>query len=198
MAGGYDAIPTHFRLRLLQPVPHAHLAAHLRRSGEVLLRLLPFACVSGELAKAEVAAGDEGAHAARLGERKRLAVVDLAALGIEPVGMGCDVTEQVLRMGGEPGVTLRDFEPAVAEASRLVEPVEPQTCATQRVVAPGAMEGDSPRRLTLEELLAFPEPIQRLASLTELRQCPGGGGDRPGKVEDEVPCPGNRHQAFNP
>jgi hypothetical protein len=67
------------------------------------LRLPPFACVSGELAEAEVAAGDEGAHAAWLGERQRLAVVGLAALGIEPVGMGCDVAKQVQRMGAEPG-----------------------------------------------------------------------------------------------
>ena len=29
---------------------------------------------------------------------------------------------------------------------------------------------DSPRRLTLEELLALPEPGQRLARLAELRQ----------------------------
>ena len=60
------------------------------------------------------------------------------------------------------------------------------------------MDDDSPRRLTLEELLAFPEPVQRLARLAELRQCPGGGGDRPGKVEDEVPCPGHRDPALNP
>jgi hypothetical protein len=88
---------THLRLRLHQPEPHAHLAAHRRRGGEVLLRLLPFACLSEEFAEAKVAAGDEGAHAARLGERQRLAVVGLATLGIEPVGMGCDVAKQVQR-----------------------------------------------------------------------------------------------------
>jgi hypothetical protein len=42
-----------------------------------------------------VAVGDERAHAAGLGERQRLMVVGLAALGIEPVGMGGDVAEQV-------------------------------------------------------------------------------------------------------
>ena len=52
-----------------------------------------------------MAVGDEGTHAARLGERQRLAVVGLAALGIEPVGMGRDVAEQVQRMGREPGLT---------------------------------------------------------------------------------------------
>ena len=50
-----------------------------------------------------MAVGDEGAHAPRLGERQRLAVVGFAALGIEPVGMGRDVAEQVQRMGREPG-----------------------------------------------------------------------------------------------
>jgi len=42
-----------------------------------------------------VAVGDERAHAERLGEPERLAVVGVAALGIEPVGMGRDVAEQV-------------------------------------------------------------------------------------------------------
>ena len=42
-----------------------------------------------------MAVRDERAHAARLGERQRLAVEGLAALGIEPVGMGRDVAEQV-------------------------------------------------------------------------------------------------------
>ena len=49
--------------------------------------------------------GDQRAHAARLGERQRLAIVSLAALGVEPVGMGRDVAEQMQRMGGEPGLT---------------------------------------------------------------------------------------------
>ena len=89
------------------------------------MRLPPFACVSGELAEAEVAAGDQRAHAAWLGEGQRLAVVGLATLGIEPVGMGCDVAKQVQRMGGKPGVTLRGFDPAVAQTLRLVEPVQP-------------------------------------------------------------------------
>ena len=80
--------------------------------------------------------GDEGPHAARLGERQRLAVVGLAALGIEPVGMGRDVAEQVQGMGRVPGVRRRKFDRAVAQAPRLVEPAEQQTGATQRVVVP--------------------------------------------------------------
>ena len=51
---------------------------------------------------------------------------------------------------------------------------------------------DAPRRLTLEELLALPESGQRLACLADLREDPGGGGDRVGKVEDDVPRPVRR------
>ena len=46
---------------------------------------------------------------------------------------------------------------------------------------------ESPRRLTLEELLALPEPGQRLARLAELRQDPGGGGDRVGRLRTTFP-----------
>src|SRR6266849_8902295 len=95
------------QLRLLQPEPHVHFAVHRRRGGEVLSGLLALARAPVELAEAEVTMGDERAHAARLGERQRLAVVGLAALGIEPVGMGRDVAEQVQRMGYESGVARR-------------------------------------------------------------------------------------------
>ena len=44
--------------------------------------------------------GDERAHAELVGERQCLAVVGLATLGIEPVGMGRDVAEQVQRARG--------------------------------------------------------------------------------------------------
>ena len=53
----------HLRLGLLQPEPHVHLAVHRRRGGEVLLGLLALARAPVELAEAEVAVGDEGAHA---------------------------------------------------------------------------------------------------------------------------------------
>ncbi len=78
--------------------------------------------------------GDEGAHSARLGERQRLTVVSLAALRVEPVGMGRDVAEQVQRMGRESELTWRGFDRAVAQTLRLVEPAKQQTGATQRVV----------------------------------------------------------------
>src|SRR5437899_7720207 len=51
------------RFCLLQPETHVHLAVHRRRGGEVLVGLFPLAPVPIELAEAEVAVGDEGAHA---------------------------------------------------------------------------------------------------------------------------------------
>src|SRR5262250_3001149 len=121
----------HLRLRLLQPVRHVHLAVHRCRGGEVLLCFVALARASIELAQAEVAVGDEGAHAARLGEGQRLAVVGLAALGIEPVGVGRDVTEQVERVGRGPGLTGRGRHRAVAQALRVVETAEHQRGSTQ-------------------------------------------------------------------
>ena len=113
-----------------------------------------------------MAVGDERAHAARLGEGQRLAIVGLAAVGVEPVGMGRDVAEQMQRMGCEPGVIRRELDSAIAQAPRLVEPAEQQTSATQRVVGPGGMADNSPRRLPLHELLAAarsPRPGPRSA-----------------------------------
>src|SRR5205823_14570121 len=78
----------HLRLRLLQPEPHVHLAVHRRSGGEVLAGLLLLARAPTELAEAEVAVGDEGAHAARLAERQSVAVVGLSALWIERLGVG--------------------------------------------------------------------------------------------------------------
>src|SRR5262249_23539052 len=61
--------------RLLEPEPYVYLAVHRRRGGEVLARLLALARACEHLPEAEVAVGDERAHAARLGEGQCLAVV---------------------------------------------------------------------------------------------------------------------------
>ena len=50
------------------------ISVHRCRSGQVLVRLLVLARAPVELAKAEMAVSDEGAHAARGRERQRLAV----------------------------------------------------------------------------------------------------------------------------
>src|SRR5262249_48344204 len=54
---------SHLHLGLLQPVRHPHLAVHRRRGGVVLVRLLALARAPVELAAAEMAVGDKGAHA---------------------------------------------------------------------------------------------------------------------------------------
>src|SRR4029450_5194257 len=66
--------PAHGRVGLLLPEPHIHLTVHRRRRAEVLLR--PFVLVGAavELAEAEVAVGDDWAHAERAGESQRFAV----------------------------------------------------------------------------------------------------------------------------
>src|SRR5262245_35438069 len=121
----------HLRLRLLQPVGHPHLAIHRRRVGEMRLRLLALAGAPVELAEAEVAVGDEGAHAARLGEGQGLAVMGLTPLRIESFGVDCDVAEELLGMRGEPRMMRRAFDRAVTKAPRLVETAEQETSATQ-------------------------------------------------------------------
>src|SRR5262245_39718656 len=94
-------------------------------------------------------------------------------------------------MGRNCGLAWRGFERAVSEAPGLLEPAEPQTGATQRMVD-HTVHNEPPRRLRLEELLALLESVQRFVRLTELRQYPSGRGDRPGKMDDDTPCPGRR------
>src|SRR5262249_40718195 len=67
---------------LFQPVGHAHLAVHRRRGGEVFLHLLPLAGAPAEFAEAEVAVGDERAHAEFCGLGQGLTVVRLGGLGL--------------------------------------------------------------------------------------------------------------------
>ena len=139
--------------------------------------------------------GDERPHAARLGERQRLSVVDLTVLGVEPVGMGRDVGEQVQRIGSDAMARRRRCDRAFAQTLRLIEPVEQQSGTTQHVVV--HQRPDSPHGLTLEELLALPKPAQRLARLTEVRQDPGGGGYRVGEVESDIPRSDHRDRVLN-
>src|SRR5712691_6385597 len=83
---------SHFRRRLFQPVLHVHLAVHRRRGREVLLRLLLLARAPVELAEAEVAVGDEGAHAELLGERERVTIVAVSVL--RGIAAGGDLAEE--------------------------------------------------------------------------------------------------------
>src|SRR5260370_37240565 len=117
-------------LRLLQPEAHVHIAVQRYCGGKVLADLLLLLCTLIELAKAEVAGGDEGAHAARPGERQRLARVSLAALGIEPVGGGRDGAVQVQGMRREDAMLQGGFDRAVGQTPRLVEQPELRGAAT--------------------------------------------------------------------
>src|SRR5262245_11469294 len=83
---------TNFRLTLLQPEPHVHLSAHRCRGDEAVLRLLPLVRAPGELAEAEVAARDQGAHPKVLGECERVAIVSVGL--IEGIPAGGDIAEQ--------------------------------------------------------------------------------------------------------
>ena len=115
------------RPRLLQPEPHLHLAEHRRRGGEVLLGLLSLAGAPGELAEAEVAVGDEGAHPETDGERERLTVMALGRLRVEGLAARGNLAEDM----ESPGFLSRDScarERARAPAGRagLPRPMRPQ------------------------------------------------------------------------
>ena len=71
------------------------------------------------MAKTEMTVGDERAHAEPLRERQCLAILRLAALGIELIRVGCDVAEQVQRMGGEAGCDEQNSS-AVGETPRVI------------------------------------------------------------------------------
>src|SRR6185503_14621164 len=73
-----------FRRRALQPVRHPHLAVHRRRGGEVLLRLFSLAGALVELAEAEVAVGDEGAHTEFTSELRTTRPATSSRLGGRP------------------------------------------------------------------------------------------------------------------
>jgi hypothetical protein len=96
----------------------------------VLASLLAFARAPVELAEAEVAVRDEGAHGARFSEREGLTIIGLAALCVEAFCVDGDVAAQVQGMGRESALRGRSFDCAVGQVSSLVEPVEQQTGAS--------------------------------------------------------------------
>src|SRR5215470_15929457 len=121
--GSASGEPSQLSLRLLQIERHVHLAVHRRRSGEVLARLLGLAFARAQLPEAEVAVGDERTHAARLCEGQRLAVVGLAALGVELLGVGRDVPEQMDGIGLPGRVVWRGVDSELAKAAGLLQSV---------------------------------------------------------------------------
>src|SRR5262249_49845216 len=84
------------RLRLYQPASHAHLAVHRGRGRQMFLGLRSVASAAVHLAEAEVAVGDEGAHAELGGECQGLAVV---AFGVPGAACRRDVTGEAEGVG---------------------------------------------------------------------------------------------------
>src|SRR5258708_32723435 len=91
-------------LRLLQPKRHVHVVIHRGRGAEMVARLVAFARAPVELAEAEMAVGDERAHAARFGKTQRAEIVSFTCVGVEAIGVGGDVAEEVQYMGRSPGL----------------------------------------------------------------------------------------------
>ena len=106
--------------------------------------------------------GDERAHAARLGEGQRLAVVGLAALGIEPVGVGRDVPEQVERVGHEPNGVRRGFKRAVGEKLCVIEVAEQQISLTKGEGGHKSIGESSTRALKLKKMFVLTKSIRRI------------------------------------
>lgn len=82
-----------------------------------------------------MASPDQRAHAARLGERQRLAIVDRGTLGIEPVRVGCHIREQVQGIGRESVLRRGECERPLAEALRVVEPAKRERGVAEEPVA---------------------------------------------------------------
>src|SRR5262249_14257067 len=85
------------------------------------------------------------------GERPRLLVVSHAGFSIELVGMGCQVTEKMQRMGPKAGLVLRGCDRAIAQVPCLIESSEQQTSATDCKVSPATMTKDSTRCLFIQD-----------------------------------------------
>src|SRR6516162_1931150 len=101
-------------------------------------------------------------------------------------------------MGREARLALRGFDRVMTQAPRFIELAEQQTGATHRMVCPAPMTDDSSRRVTLKQLLDLPDSPQRLLRLASLRHRPGGGSDRPGKMDGDISRLEHRDPVPNP
>src|SRR5262245_56076368 len=85
------------RLRVgpLQPELHVHLSVHRRCRGEVLLSLLKLAHSAVEPPEAEVAVGDEGAHAEFVRQHPGCALVTSGFPRVQCSAVKCDLAEDM-------------------------------------------------------------------------------------------------------
>ena len=112
-----SADPLESSLRLLLPEVHAHLPIHRRRGRQMLARLSEVAGPASQPSEAEVAVGDEGAHAKLLGEGEGFLVVLLGDLWLGGIAVRVDLAEKsesprlvaaLLSVAGEGEGLLRD------------------------------------------------------------------------------------------
>src|SRR5262245_6671125 len=125
-----------FRLRLLQPEAHVHLAVHRRGGGEMLAGLRSFPPSPVELTEPKMAVRDERTHLEFVGELHGLAVVIFCFCGRRWVTMHGNLPEKAecpslvslfFVRAGEMEGTLREAERivhATGEQIRLAEPGE--------------------------------------------------------------------------
>src|SRR6516225_11215869 len=116
-------------------------------------------------------------------------VVSYAAFSIELVAMGCQVPEKMQCMGPKPGLALGRCDRAVAEVPGPIEASEQQTSAADCNVGPATMTHDSTRCLSIQEPLGLLDPAQRPLPVTDLRQRPSRGGNRPWKKHGDSSAP---------
>src|SRR5262249_45521519 len=91
-----SADPPVSSLRLLQPEVHAHLPIHYGRRRQMLPRPFQVARPACQRSKAEVAVGDDRAHAQLVGECQRFAVV---GFGVFLSGRQRDITAEAEGLG---------------------------------------------------------------------------------------------------
>src|SRR5262245_30424347 len=111
----------------------------------MLLRLLALAGAPVELAEAEVAVGDEGAHAELVGQSEGLAVVGLGPVALRRIpprgdfadkAQGICVGSTLLVIAGEVEGTLSTFECVLHAASQQI-----RLAQTSETMAPASIRG---------------------------------------------------------
>src|SRR5215831_20409336 len=99
-------------------------------------------------------------------------------------------------MGRDPGVRRRAIDRAVAQVPCLVEIAEHESSTTKLIVGPTDDAKVSPRHMSLDDLLTFAEPGQRLGRLADSSERPGGCGKGVGEIENAVGHPDNGDPAL--
>ena len=104
---------------------------------------------------------------------------------IEPVGVGATSPSRCSAWAANPGPP-SEASTARSASRRARRAGQQQTGATQHVVADRRLADRSPSPWRSRSC-SLREPDSASLILAELRQCPGGGADRVGEMEDEVP-----------